>query len=47
MSVMGRLFEGGTRKARMADVDDIAAAAEVGGDMVRDGVRGGSGAGWG
>ena len=31
MSVMGKLFEGSTRKALMADLDDIAAAAVVAG----------------
>ena len=30
MSVVGKLFEGSTRKALMADLDDIAAAAESG-----------------
>ena len=29
MSAVGRLFEGSTRKALMADLDDIAAAAEA------------------
>jgi len=29
MSVVGRLFEGSTRKALVADLDDIAAAAEA------------------
>ncbi len=29
MSVIGKLFEGSTRKALMADLDDIAAAAEA------------------
>lgn len=33
MSLVGRLFEGQTRKALMADLDDIAAAAEASGDQ--------------